>query len=81
MIKKLVTNLAKKYVLSALNDTLDAKKTDVDDALKIVAKWTDRLQRVLDCLKSISAKLEDGKVEESEAEAAVEEVQALVKEW
>lgn len=73
--------VAKKYVLSMANDLLDKYKEDVGSALTTLNLWIGRLERVLNTLRCIAAKLDDGKIDSKELEESVEQVSALVKEW
>ena len=43
--------------------------------------WVGRLQRILDCLKNILAKLDDNKLDSEEIDDSVAEIQKVVKSW
>lgn len=73
--------VAKKYVVSMANDLLDKYKEDVNGALTTLNLWIGRLERVLNTLRCIAAKLDDGKIDSNEMEESIEQVSALVKEW
>lgn len=73
--------VAKKYVVSMANDLLDKYKEDVNGALNTLNMWIGRLERVLNTLRCIAAKLDDGKIDANEMEESIEHVSALVKEW
>ena len=80
-MKTFVLWLAKKYVISAVNDTLVKYK---DNVLKITNKitlWTERLEKIILQLKKINARVADGKITKEEIEESVSELDVLVKEF
>ena len=80
-MKTFVLWLAKKYVVSAVNDTLVKYK---DNVLKITNKitlWTERLEKIILQLKKINARVADGKITKEEIEESMSELDVLVKEF
>ena len=73
--------LAKKYIISALNDLLEKYKdnvTVISDALQL---WITRLLVVIEELKKILARVSDGKIETDEVKESVKEIETIIKEW
>ena len=80
-MKTFVLWLAKKYVVSAVNDTIVKYK---DNVLKITNKitlWTERLEKIILQLKKINARVADGKITKEEIEESVSELDVLIKEF
>ena len=80
-MKTFVLWLAKKYVVSAVNDTLVKYK---DNVLKITSKitlWTERLEKIILQLKKINARVSDGNITKEEIEESMSELDVLVKEF
>lgn len=80
-MKTFVLWLAKKYVVSAVNDTIVKYK---DNVLKITNKitlWTERLEKIILQLKKINARVADGKITNEEIEESMSELEVLVKEF
>ena len=80
-MKTFVLWLAKKYVVSAVNDTLVKYK---DNVLKITNKitlWTERLEKIILQLKKINARVADGKITKEEIEESMSELDVLVQEF
>ena len=80
-MKTFVLWLAKKYVVSAVNDTLVKYKENV---LKITSKitlWIERLEKIILQLKKINARVADGKITNEEIEESISELDVLVKEF
>ena len=80
-MKTFVLWLAKKYVVSAVNDTLVKYK---DNVLKITSKitlWTERLEKIMLQLKKINARVADGKITKEEIEESMSELDVLVQEF
>lgn len=73
--------LAKKYIISALNDLLEKYKdnvTVISDALQL---WITRLLIVIEELKKILARVSDGKIENDEVKESVKEIETIIKNW
>ena len=73
--------LVKKFVLGKINSALDANQNTVAATKATVIVWVARLEKILGCLKSLLAKLDDGKIDSEEVDQAVAEIQTVVKEW
>ena len=73
--------IIKRFVLKQLNKLLDNNKASVDKARESVRTWTTRTRKILECLESLEAKLEDSNIDDNELKAFVQEMQDLVKEW
>lgn len=71
----------KSFITKKLNKLLDAQKDGVEKACAQVALWTSRTKAVCAALESMSAKLEDSKLDPDELEAAVTEIQELIAGW
>lgn len=80
-MKTFVLWLAKKYIVSAVNDTIVKYK---DNVLKITNKitlWTERLEKIILQLKKINARVADGKITKEEIVESMSELDVLVKEF
>ena len=80
-MKTFVLWLAKKYIVSAVNDTLVKYK---DNVLKITSKitlWIERLEKIILQLKKINARVADGKITKEEIAESMSELDVLVKEF
>ena len=80
-MKTFVLWLAKKYVVSIVNDTIVKYK---DNVLKITSKitlWTERLEKIILQLKKINARVADGKITKEEIAESMSELEVLVKEF
>ena len=81
MIKSLVICLAKKYIISAINDLLEKNKSNVGYICEKINYWTTKLTIIIELLKKINARCSDGKIEDDEVDKTVEEIETLVKEF
>ena len=77
--KQLVLKLGKKYIVGALNDVLDSKKKDIDNAKDVIAVWTSRTRRVLDALEQAMKYLEDNKLDDAEVDEIVAKAEAALE--
>ena len=75
MVKKIVLKYAKKYIVNALNDTLEAKAKDVAKAKTFIQTWLARVKVVLAALEKALAYLEDNKLDDTEVEEIVKTVE------
>lgn len=80
-MKTFVLWLAKKYVVSAVNDTLVKYKDNVLKITNIITIWTERLEKIILQLKKINARVADGKITNEEIEESMSELEVLVKEF
>ena len=81
MIKSLVISLAKKYIISSLNDLLDKNKENVGYICEKINYWTTKLSLIIELLKRISSRCSDGKLDDTEVDQTVEEIEKIVKEF
>ena len=80
-MKTFVLWLAKKYIVSAVNDTLVKYK---DNVLRITSKitlWTERLEKIILQLKKINARVADGQITNEEIAESMSELEVLVQEF
>lgn len=73
--------MLRKFIIGQVNKVLEERKDSIDKTRETVKLWTDRTQKVLGCLQSILAKLEDNKIDDNEIEEAIEQLSSLVKGW
>lgn len=81
MIDGLIQKVVKKFVIGKINDLLKKYKDDIATVRTILARWIIRTQKILDCLKSLSKKIEDNELDENELKETADEVAQLIKEW
>ena len=81
MIKSLVISLAKKYIISSLNDLLEKNKSNVGYICEKINYWTTKLTIIIELLKKINARCSDGKIEDDEVDKTVEEIEQIIKEF
>ena len=70
----------KKYVPKIVNDALAAYNVNIDRARAIVATAIAKVEAVIAFLKSLDAKLADGKLTEQEADEIIAEATKLAVE-
>ena len=78
MFKKWVNS---RIVLKKLNGLLKEYSKDVDKVRDILDLWIGRIERLLNYLKSLMDKIDDGVLDEGEMESAIDDAKELVKEW
>lgn len=71
----------KKYLIGKVNEILEVNSTNVTKTKNTLDTWIGRLSRILDCLKSILAKLDDNKLDSQEIDDSVAEIEKVVKQW
>lgn len=71
----------KKYLIGKVNEILEVNSTNVTKTKNTLDTWIGRLARILDCLKSILAKLDDNKLDSQEIDESVAEIEKVVKQW
>ena len=81
MIKSLVISLAKKYIISSLNDLFEKNKSNVGKICEKINYWTTKLLLIVELLKRISSRCSDGNLNDQEVDKTVDEIEALVKEF
>lgn len=80
-MKTLIIYIAKKYIISALNDLLEKYKDNVSVICETIHIWTTRLAVVLEELKTINQRCSDGKIEDEEVKESVKEIESIIKNW
>lgn len=81
MIKSLVISLAKKYIISAINDLLEKNKENVGYICEKINYWTTKLSLIIELLKKISSRCSDGNLDDKEVNQTVDEIEKLIKEF
>ena len=81
MLKSLVISLAKKYVISAINDLLEKNKENVGYICEKINYWTTKLTLIIELLKRISSRCSDGNLDDTEVDQTVEEIEKIIKEF
>ena len=81
MIKSLVISLAKKYVISAINDVLDKNKENVGKICEKINYWTTKLTIMIELFKKINERCSDGKLEDEEVYQTVVELEKIIQEF
>lgn len=70
----------KKFVVGIANSALDKYARNVSVARVHVAKYVTKVENVLAFLKSLDAKLADGKIDDKETDAIIKEATELGRE-
>ena len=81
MLQSFVISLAKKYVISAINDILDKNKENVGKICEKINYWTTKLTIMIELLKKISSRCSDGKIEDDEVQQTVVELENIIKDF
>ena len=81
MIKSLIISLAKKYIISAINELLEKNKENVGYICEKINYWTTKLSLIIELLKKINSRCSDGKIDDEEVDQTVNEIETLVKEF
>ena len=81
MIKSLIISLAKKYIISSLNDLLEKNKSNVGYICEKINYWTTKLTVIIELLKKISNRCSDGKIEDEEVDQTVNEIENIIKDF
>lgn len=71
----------KHYLIGKINSLLVTYKSDVDGVTNTLTLWIGRLERILSCLRATLAKLDDGRIDETEIDQAVADVEEVIKGW
>lgn len=71
----------KRIILKKLNGLLKDYRDDVDKVRDILNLWIGRIERLLNYLRSLMDKIDDGELDETEMESAIDDAKELVKEW
>lgn len=81
MIKSLIISLAKKYVISTINELLNKNKSNVGYICEKINYWTTKLTVIIELLKKISSRCSDGNLDDTEVDQTVDEIETLIKEF
>ena len=81
MIKSLVISLTKKYIISAINDLLEKNEKNVGYICEKINYWTTKLTIIIELLKKISSRCSDGKLDDTEVDQTVNEIETIIKEF
>ena len=81
MLQSLVISLAKKYVISAINDILEKNKENVGKICEKINYWTTKLTIIIELLKKISSRCSDGKIDDDEVQQTVVELEKIIKDF
>ena len=81
MIKSIVISLAKKYIISSLNDLLDKNKENVGKICEKINYWTTKLSLIIELLKKINSRCSDYNFDDNEVDQTVDEIETLIKEF
>ena len=81
MLKSFVISLAKKYIISAINDLLDKNKENVGYICNKINYWTTKLTVIIELLKKISSRCSDGNLDDEEVDKTVDEIEKIIKEF
>ena len=73
--------MLRKLILKKLNGLLEDNKDKVQESKKSVDLWLSRAEQITNCLKSLSEKLDDNKIDDKEIEETVSQIKALVEGW
>ena len=79
MLKSLVINLAKKYIISAINDLFEKNKENVCYICEKINYWIEKLSLIIEMLKKINARCSDGNLDNEEVDKTVDELETLIK--
>lgn len=81
MIKSFVISLAKKYVISAINELLEKNKSNVGYICEKIHYWTTKLSIIIELFKKINARCSDGNLDSDEVDQTVNEIEKIIKEF
>ena len=81
MLKSFVISLAKKYIISSLNELFDKNKENIGYICEKINYWTTKLTIIIELLKKINARCSDGNIDDKEVDQTVEEIETLIKEF
>ena len=73
--------IVKQFALRRLNALLGEYKGNVAKARESVATWTGRCKSLCGLLESLSSKLDDNELTDDELKSAVDDIQAIIREW
>lgn len=80
-MKSFIIYLGKKYIISAINDTLEKYKYNVSEISGTLELWIKRLQIIIEEFKNIISRISDGKIEDNEIKESVKEISDIIQNW
>ena len=80
-MKSFIIYLGKKYIISAINDTLEKYKDNVSEMSGKLELWIKRLQIIIEELKNILSRISDCNIEDKEVKDSIKEVEKIISEW
>ena len=81
MLNSLVISLAKKYIISSINNLLEKNKENVGKICEKISYWTTKLTLIIELLKKISSRCSDGNLDDAEVDKTVNEIEKIIKEF
>ena len=81
MLKSFVISLAKKYVISSLNDLLEKNKSNVEKICVKISYWIEKLSLIIELLKKINERCSAGNIDNEEVDQTVNEIEKLIQEF
>ena len=73
--------IVSKLILGAINKTLAARAGEAERVWQTFSRWVLRLEQIVRLFRGIIAKLQDGKLDEDEAEAVKNDVADVLRNW
>lgn len=73
--------IVSKLILGAINKTLAARAGEAERVWQTFSRWVLRLEQIVRLFRGIIAKLQDGKLDEDEAEALKNDVADVLRNW
>ena len=73
--------IIKRVLCSKVNDLLKKHKDNVSKVKDTLKTWILRIQKLMSCLESMLAKLDDDELTSDEVKQTTDEVTKLIKEW
>lgn len=80
-MKTVIIRIAKRYLIKTVNELLADNRGNVAKITQTISIWTERLSKILDCLKRINVRVADGRLEDEEVEKSISEVETLIREF
>ena len=81
MIQNLIIRIAKKYIIKAIEEYIEARKENFAVVLCAVKTWINRLKIIIEELEKIESRIEDGKIEDKEIDDSVNEIKEIIDTW
>lgn len=77
----MIMYFVKRYILSQINSLIKKYRKNVDEFRTVLENWIERIQKILEALKSINNRLDDGELDQQELNSSVDDIQKVIKEW